>query len=250
MTKIERTALRVAAVGAVLLLAGCGGSGATAGAGAASSGCGCGSSTQVTAASDPVDYYNNVLVPGYNSYHDELYGDTYTGATAMANTTTMPTTGTATYTGYAAVAGNYDNAVTTQPNIVAVGTAELSADFGTGSLSGSATNFVGGPFGPPDPKTGNRTPTAKVQYYAGTVTVSNGCIGTANGCSNVTQPYQVSANYKGTLTGGGNTVAVSGQALGDFKGTSAQGVTLLTNTGTVTLNGAKVDGGLQIYAKQ
>jgi hypothetical protein len=244
MTQFTRRFAGAAGAASLLLLAACGGgSGSAAGVTQ--------SATGPTAQSDPVDYFNQVVGPGYQQYESDLVGNSYTGTTGLPNTAFkgMPTGGTATYRGYALVIANADGTVAGQPKIGVEGTATLTADFGNGTLAGSATNFVGTTISGKDSKTGAYQLAKAPAYYAGTVTIKDGCIGVATACSNVTRPNEFSANYSGTLTGEGNKITTNGQVLGEFKGTPIQGAVLGTNTGATTLNGAAVPGAFAALLK-
>jgi hypothetical protein len=217
-------------------------------------GCGGGGSSAVppTAQSDPAAYFNQVVGPGYTADRVALVGDANTGAVGLPNTAfdKMPAAGKATYTGYALVGVNRNGADPTGPKLDLQGTATLSADFAANAISGQATNFVGTSVGTQNPTTGEYPLTGPAQTYAGTINVTNGCIGVAAGCANVTRPNQFSAGFGGTLTGEGNTVDLSGSLLGDFKGSPIAGVAAQGTLASVKVNGTSEPWGFYIYAKK
>lgn len=232
-----------AAAVSLLALANCGGGGGAA-AGSASSPP---PAPPPTPQTDPAAYFSQVIEPGYDSFSESLVGNTYTGATAMADTTTMPTSGTATYNGYALVGANRLGQVSGAPKVGVEGTATLTADFANNTVAGSATNFVGGDVGSQNTTTGKFPITSAITAYPGTITISNGCIGT-NGCSLVTRPNQMQADFSGTLTGV-HTITTSGQLLADFKGTPIQGIAVTGGTINTTVDGTAVPSGFYFYVK-
>lgn len=230
----------------LLAVANCGGGG-----GATNAGTTVPPTASLTAQNDPADYFSQVIAPGYTQYRSDLIGDTNTGSTGLPNTafTGMPASGTATYNGYALLAINRDATVSGQPRLGVEGTATMTADFANHAISGSATNFVGGSVTGQDPTTGYYTPAGPANYYAGTIQITNGCIGNTAGCSGVTRPNQYSAQFSGALNGEGNSIVTSGSLLGDFKGTPIQGVTAITQTATTTVNGTVLPSGFFAFVK-
>lgn len=208
---------RLCGIGMVALLAAGGGGGGT-----------------DTTPPDPVtqsDAYYRYIEPKFVAMDTLLNGNSSTGQTAMNNTAfkTMPTTGTANFTGYAGL--TVDDPTTNQPSIHVDGTAVVTANFATASVSGSMTNFVGTTV---DNTTHDLAGPAA--SYAGTLTLTNGCIGLST-CPNVTRPNQFSANVDGTLTGEGNTIVTSREVVGDFKGNPIKGISVNGLTNLTTLNG-------------
>lgn len=127
----------------------------------------------------------------------------------------MPTVGSATYNGYAVI--KHTNGVIDDAQFL--GDAQITADFGAGTVSGQASNFEGwhndGPLG----------------SYAGTVTLSGGVIG-------MSRPNDLGAFINGTLVQGPDTIVISGGMFGDFKGTPILGaVTQIDAQSTMTING-------------
>ncbi len=247
---------------ALLALAGCGGgsggttatTGSTMSGTAGTSGGGSGSSssgTTPTPQTDPAAYFSQIISPGYDSYQAALVGNSHTGATGLPNTAyaSMPSSGTANFNGYAFLIANSGSQVVGQPSIGIEGTATLSVDFSNNSASGSATNFVGGPIGALDTTTGKYPLTQAAIAYPGSIAISNGCVGANHGCSSVTRPNQMQADFSGTLAGGGNTITANGQVLADFKGTPIQGVAVSGGTITTKINGNNVPGAFYFYVK-
>ena len=221
-------------------LAACGGGGGAATTGPTTA------STVPDPSTDPVAYFKQVVGPGYENFRADLVGDKYTGATGLPNTAFvhMPTKGTAIYKGYALVAVNRNNASPGLPRLSLEGTATLNVDFAKGAASGAATNFVGGASGNLNTVTGAYIFTAPPIAYPGTISITNGCIGIANGCGSVTRPNQLQANFSGTLKGGGNTLVTSGRLLADFKGTPIQGVAVSGDPSiATTINGVAMPNG-------
>ena len=182
---------------------------------------GCGSST----ATSDRDQFEALVARG------EAISDRYAPPRLVTTPLNMPDTGSATYTGVAAVVVETPATMT-----VLAGEASIVAEFGTNTLSGSMTNFIGvsGPNveNPPDAVLDGATP------YAGTLAVTNGTIGSivASG---------VSADFAGSLTGGGNVIVMNGTMIGQFIGNpNPLGLLMQSNDGTstTTLNGAVVDG--------
>ncbi len=220
------------------------------------SGCGGGGETPVTAQSDPSAYYNTVLSPNYNAQRIALNGDVNTGQAPLANTTYpgaphgMPTSGSATYNGYMLVNANRDGSTAGSPRLSMEGTASVNANFTAATITGSATNFVGGVV-TPDP-TNVEHPFKFVNSpvnYTGTLAITGGCIGVSASCAAVTRPNQFEANVAGTLTGEGNTVTTNTNILGDFRGSPIQGVWAANVQAANTINGAPVLGSMFLVAK-
>lgn len=232
---------RVTAVVALGLLAGCGGG--DGGAGTASNPVG------PTAAGDPVAFNNSVINPGYQADLDSLVGDPFDGTTGTPNSAfkAIPTSGTATYTGYALLGINRANSQPGAPRLTIEGTSTLAADFGAGSITGSATNFVGGPTGDQNTTTGKFPELSPPTYFPGSLTLT-GCIGTQNGCS-ATRPNQVAVTYTGQVSNGTYAVSTSGSTTGDFKGTPIKGIVITDGASTYIVNGTAEPGVLAVLAK-
>ncbi len=230
MTKASAVPLSV--FGLVALLAGCGGGGAT----------------LPTPQSDPDAYFSQVVGPGYDATRLLLDGDGTTANPGLGNTafTRMPTKGSATYTGFALLGVNRDGTDATGPRLGLEGTASLTADFAQSTITGQVTNLVGGSTGPFDSTTNKYPLTGPAQYYAGTIDITNGCIGKTT-CANVTRPNQMAADFSGTLTGEGNTITTNGVLQGDFKGNPIKGIAAQAISGTLTVNGKGEPGGFFVY---
>lgn len=228
----------------LVVLAGCGGGGGSGGTASTTP-------PAPTAQTDPDAYFTSVIEPGYDSYREYLSGDSYKGTTGLYNSTTaaIPTSGTATFKGYAELGMNLDNSATTAPRLGVEGTATITADFAKQTLSGSATNFVGTTVGNMNTTTGKYPFTGPANYYTGTIAITNGCIGTAPGCMSNTNANQFTADFAGTLNGSGNTMIASGQVQGNLKGTPLKGIATTTSTGTYTTNGISVPGNFAFFVK-
>ena len=176
-----------------------------------------------------------------NAYHamaTSVTGDTTTGSPGLAATTTMPS-GTATFNGYAALLVGLPGDA--NPRLALVSPATLAADFAAGTVTGSASAFTGHPI---DPATYSYTGSAST--YSGAIALSGGCIGTASGCTGTSNPQDVSATATGTLTGGGNTVAVNHFLRGQFYGNPLSAIDLAGTSTAGTLNGAAATSSLDI----
>ncbi|MDE3079837.1 MAG: hypothetical protein KGI94_07385 [Paracoccaceae bacterium] len=233
---------KISALLLMALLAGCGGGGGAVG-GTASN------TAAPTAASDPVSYTNAVLGPGYQTDLDTLVGDPFDGTTGTPNSAfkAIPTSGTATYAGFALIGINRANTLPGAPRLTIEGTSTLAADFGAGSITGSATNFVGEPTGDQNTTTGKFPALAAPTYFPGTISMT-GCIGTQNGCS-ATRPNQVAVTYTGQLSNGTYAVSTSGSTTGDFKGTPIKGIAITDGGATYIVNGTAEPGVLAVLAK-
>lgn len=124
---------------------------------------------------------------------------------ALANTAfvSMPDAGSVSYTGHATVVY-----VQSGVEVGLLGQANLTADFGTGRVAGSADGFFGGT-GPSD-----------LQSYTGALTFA-GQIG-------VRRANSFDAVISGDLSGQGQTIAVTGPLLGQFRGAGAQAIMAAT----------------------
>lgn len=226
------------------LLAGCGGGGGGAVVGATAA-----TTAAPTAAGDPLAYVQGVIGPGYQADLDTLVGDTFDGTTGTPNSAfkAMPTSGAATYRGFALVGINRANRLSGAPRLTMEGTATLFADFAAGSITGSATNFVGGLTGDQNLTTGKYPSAGPTTYFPGTITLT-GCIGTPNGCS-ATRPNQVAVTYTGQLNNGIYAVSTSGATTGDFKGAPIKGIAITDGAVTYIVNGVAEPGVLAVLAK-
>lgn len=127
----------------------------------------------------------------------------------------MPTTGDARYEGDLGILMGPQG----DPRAAFIGDLVLAADFGQGTISGGATNFIG------------RVDDGATQDFSGTMTIQDGKIGPGN---------LVTADVGGTLRGGGHQVEVSSFATGLFIGDNAQGIRMVDADAFGELNGATV----------
>lgn len=225
MTAVRRAAMGLGALGVAAGLAGCGGG-----------------TTSASGANVSQSY--NETRTGYQTMLTDVFGDTSTGATGLSHTSiaNMPTAGKADFNGYAVViAGDRSKP---HGQFIVFGNSTMEADFGTGALTGSATNFKGGP---ENPDTGILVSAPRT--YSGTVSLTAGCIGPTACGNSALQTYQAAATATGTLTGDGHTVTVNEPLTGQVYGNSTVkalevDVTRAAHLGTTTLDGAATDGGV------
>lgn len=145
----------------------------------------------------------------------------------------IPSTGTATFAGFANVSVTQAGAP-----LVLIGPANVEIDFGTRNLTGSATGFSG-------------VEGSSIAAYSGTVTFLNGRIGQDLAPPTTQQPNDVRLGYSGALTGDGNTVGLAGQAEGKLKGSPIKGLVATSAGGeTVTLNGARAPATFTLVAER
>lgn len=147
---------------------------------------------------------------------------------ALANTAfvSMPDAGSVSYTGNATVV-YVQNGV----EVGLLGQANVTADFGTGLVAGSADGFFGGT-GPSD-----------LQSYTGALTFA-GQIG-------VRRPNSFDAVISGDLSGQGQTIAIDGPLMGNFRGPGAQAMSAVTNAQMAsTINGIDVPVRIRVTATQ
>ena len=170
---------------------------------------------------------------------DELQPLFNTGFTGQPGE--MPSTGTAVFSGSAValidagttpaditdLTGDYD--------LVLLGTATLTADFGTGRITGQAGDFFG--------RQGR-----EVGAYTGTVSFLRGEIGETVPRGD-RRPNDVRFDYEGTLTGQGNRVGLSGAAEGKFKGTPIRGL-IAEGAGTADLDGTQTPARFGVVARR
>lgn len=220
-----------------LTLAGCGGGGG--GDGDAQPGIGDDSEDDGADAPDPVDpvdplplesalniataaesaAYYDTLLPDFSAVRDAAMAP---DATIFA---TMPTLGTVTYSGYMNLI-----MANTSASANVTGEATLTASFGTGAISGSATDFLGA--------TTDEYDSPQVAHYTGTVAISNGSI--FAGTDGTTD---LDMDISGTLDNGLNVFEIEGNLEGGFNGPNAEGLTGLgSNTGIHGSVSATIDG--------
>lgn len=177
------------------------------------------SALNIANAVDSAAYYNDLL-PDFSAVQ--------TAAAAPDPTVfaTMPPLGTVTYDGYMnLIMGN----ATVSANVIGVAT--LQASFGTGDITGAATDFLGVSIDEND--------NSHVAHYEGTVTIIDGDI--FAGTDGTTD---LDIQILGELDNGLNVFGIDGNLVGGFNGPNAEGLTGLgSNTGihgniTSTIDGA------------
>ncbi|MBI1217709.1 MAG: hypothetical protein GC186_04090 [Rhodobacteraceae bacterium] len=181
---------------------------------------------------DPTDAFT-ANAQAFATMSDQVVGDGTGANPGLTHTSpsNMPASGTASFNGYAAVLGGYSS--DPNPRLALVAPATMSADFASGSITGSATGFTGVNV---DPATGD--PVGSPANYAGTITLSNGCTGAVVGCAVAGTPYAVSATGSGTLTGDGNSLTASVPMAGLIYGNpGVKAINLAGITNGATLNG-------------
>ena len=145
----------------------------------------------------------------------------------------IPTSGTATFTGFANV-----NVTQAGAPLVLTGPATVRIDFDTRNLTGSATGFSG-------------VEGSAVAAYSGTVAFENGRIGRDQPVPTTQQPNDVRLGYTGVLTGDGNTVGLGDSAEGKLKGSPIRGLVAHSGAGeTATLNGAPAPAAFTLVAER
>jgi hypothetical protein len=136
----------------------------------------------------------------------------------------MPSTGTASFSGYAGIAVDAPGGL-----LGLLGVAELEADFAAQTISGSADDFYGDGGGTLDP-------------YEGSLAFVDGTIGAG-------VPNDLDFDYVGVLTGESNTIILDGSVFGKFKGTPIVGLVAASDIDSVLLNGASADALVAIVAE-
>jgi hypothetical protein len=143
----------------------------------------------------------------------------------------IPASGTAEFRGFMKV-----DVAGTDP-IDLTGTARITADFGAGTLVGSAQDFEG-------------LQANRVSDYAGTITFVDGRVGRSPVPQAGEQPNDVRLGYEGSLTGAGNLVTLDGAAFGKLKGAPIQGLVAASPPGeTVTVGATQVGATVTIVAE-
>ncbi|MBL6426605.1 MAG: hypothetical protein HOY44_03690 [Maritimibacter sp.] len=183
----------------------------------------------------------------------ELVYQSFDEVGPLADTATMPTTGTASYEGGSIVTvGRPDD-----PDHMLVGRTTLDADFAAGSLTGQISEIQGKrDASGSDWMTLNHPGIGSpAQYQAVLDTFSD-----ATGDIDITGGFFVGsdlvADIAGTVTSSGDTIRTEGSITGTFKGPDAEAVRLQGDTArafdamVVTLNGATasatLDGAVQV----
>jgi hypothetical protein len=176
--------------------------------------------TTLTDDSATVDDYNAMAI-AYNDVRAEVQ------SLPWSTSADMPTTGSATYTGYATVL------MDTPTDSMMVGDARLTADFDRSTLTGNLNNFVG---------TVNGSDYAN---YSGSLGLTNGEIGIASASA-------LGADISGTLTSNTDRVTINGGVQGNFRSDgpiNAAGLAASETPDTdFILNGRGYDGDIGIVA--
>ncbi len=227
---VERTCLFFISVFALHGLSACSGGG--------------GATPAITASGDPAAYYSSTQAAQV-AMERTVFGNAATGAPGYPNSAfkAIPTSGTATYKGFAQV--DFYPTGEQIPTRTVLGNGTIAANFASNTMTGSYSNFTGTALDP----AGNQL-AGPAAYYAGTLNVANGCIGNAAGCANVTRPNQFSGALSGTLTGEGNTINIDHDFLGNFRGSPIVAVEALGVTNLTTINGTQVDSALYIIGQR
>jgi hypothetical protein len=182
---------------------------------------GCGSTTPLS----PIDQYG-------------VYYDQYTAIDAQntsANFTpenAMPSSGSVAYDGVSFVTYTANGEETGL-----LGDATIRANFGTDTMTGSFTNFVGGP--------NIGTSTEEVSAFGGDLSMT-GEIGTVTAGCNACFAGQMS----GTLTGSGDTIRINSPILGGFFGAGHELIGGFTTASTISVNDVPVTGGAKFVAER
>jgi len=156
----------------------------------------------------------------------DLFNTGYTGQPGE-----VPNSGSAAFRGFAGLV------LDTGPvPLTLIGDSAMEVDFGTRTLIGEMTDFVGNDGG-------------ALGDYAGRVAIVDGEIGfdTPRG---TTVPNDVRFGYAGALIGQGNLVELDGDVTGKLKGTPIRGLLASSAPGeTETLNGATVGATVAVAAE-
>lgn len=145
----------------------------------------------------------------------------------------MPSSGAVTYTGVGYVFYS-DNGQ--QSDLL--GDANVRANFGTAAMTGTLSNFVGGPL--------IGTSVEDIAVFKGSITIT-GEIGTVTAGCNACFAGQLS----GSLTGQGDTIQMNSTLLGDFYGPGYERIGGFTPNGnTVLVNGVVSNGGVTVVAER
>ncbi len=181
---------------------------------------GCDSTTSLTSADQ--DY--NTAAMAYNDMRSEVL------ALPFSTSVDMPNRGTATYNGYSTILMD-----TPAADSALVGDAQVVANFDSGSITGSLTNFVGSANGTPN------------EEYTGSIALFNGDIGS-------TAPSRLTADINGTLRSDTNTVSINGDVAGNFRSDGALNAAALTASESAStdffLNGREYSGDIGIVAQR
>ena len=138
----------------------------------------------------------------------------------------MPVAGTVSYTGHASVVFIQNGA-----EVGLLGQAIVTADFTNAQISGRIDEVFGG------------TGLSDLQSYGGEL-IFDGQIG-------VRRPNSFDAVILGQLSGGGQTIAVNGPLMGDFRGMGGQAISAITNAQMqATVNGVEAEVRVRVTAER
>lgn len=144
----------------------------------------------------------------------------------------VPTSGSATYSGTLGGVAMLPSGIGDPATFL--GNADVTANFATNTMSGSARDFIG--------TTGGLN--SQLTRYSGTVAITSGDFGGAN-------RSDVTANASGSLTSTGGTFSFDGPIEGDFVGANAEGLRMTSGTtGFVRLDSTNVVGGLELVTER
>lgn len=170
---------------------------------------------------DRVDDYNARAV-AYNDLRADVLAMPLSGAD-------MPTTGSATYNGFATLL------IDTPTDSALAGDARIAANFGTRTLSGDMTNFIGSVDGSP-------------------YTAFNGSLAIRNGQIGVSTASSFNGDLTGTLSSSQDVVRVDGDVSGNFRSDGTINAAALSASSTtdtdIFVNGVSQDGRLGIVAER
>jgi hypothetical protein len=157
----------------------------------------------------------------YDAQRIRVLGDPGAGVTGIAPTTSdLPVDGTAQFAGFATL-----RVEGVQP-VVLFGDARLDVDFGATEVSGGMNGFFG------------TVPGAGVQDFGGEITVTGGQVA-----------RDLRLTYAGTLSGGGQQLALSGTMAGAFLGDPVMAVSAADLDPVVVQNGVIRNGTLVLVAE-
>lgn len=189
-----------------------------------------------------------------NSLAQLLVDTVETMETFESQTTTMPTSGSATYTG-SVIGFTAASTLATEARVIA-GEAEMQADFTSagGTVSGTLSNFQANDN---VDRTAldtaiNTGDTAAVDAIIDQFEAIDGEIAITDGVITGTRYV---ANVSGTLTHGSDEITVDGKGSGNFAGTDADGIKFytdsdLTEGADFAVNGSPTAGMLYVNAAQ
>lgn len=169
---------------------------------------------------DRVDDYNARAL-AYNEMRSDVL--------ATPGSVIMPTSGSAEYNGFATLL------IDTPTDSALAGDARIAANFGTRTLSGDMTNFIGSVDGSP-------------------YTAFNGSLAIRNGQIGVSTANSFNGDLTGTLSSSQDVVRVDGDVSGTFRSDGPITPTALSASSTtdtdIFVNGVSQDGRLGIVAER